>query len=194
MRYRGMQGDCNQKLDWSVEQFAEYHKMLPQPPELLELEDVPSFLAGLGMGLVLLLGMGGIILVVLVIIAIGLDISGTQTIVNGSGIHSIYPNHFVEQVQGIATLLFWGPSVICVLYRSFIHFRAKTANGNRPAENARRKKTYERDMATTLRAAKSAKEIEDYKLEDQIRELEGHIRTVKIEETEVLRFLETLKN
>jgi len=56
MKYRGMLEACKQQLDWSVERYAQ----LPEPPELLKLEDVPSFwlesLKGLGAAIAWLVG------------------------------------------------------------------------------------------------------------------------------------------
>jgi hypothetical protein len=39
VNYRGMKEACKQQLDWGVERYAK----LPQPPELLALQYVPSF-------------------------------------------------------------------------------------------------------------------------------------------------------
>ena len=47
VKYRGMLEACKEQLTWSVERYAR----LPLPPELLKLEQGPSFWDGLVMGM-----------------------------------------------------------------------------------------------------------------------------------------------
>jgi hypothetical protein len=190
-RFTGMMEDCKQKLNRSVEQYANIHKFLPQPPELLELQDDDSakwLLISLG----LILGMRIAIIIVLVILAIPMSFFIDGLTVTIYGIHSRYPNHSVDILQGIASFLSLAPSVVCILYSLFTFIRTNVANGNRPAENARRKNAYEREMAAAMREAERKKAAEDHRLRVQIRELEGEIKAVSEKMAGVRRILATV--
>jgi hypothetical protein len=180
--------DSKQRLNWNSERYAAHL----QPPELLQLKEVPPLWKSVGIGLLLLPALGIIILIVLVVIAFVLDISGTRTTVTVYGIHSLYPNSFVEHLNMIAALLFWGPSVLVVLSGAFRHFSAMAANGNRPLENSRRKEAFEKEQAAEMKIAERKKAAEDHRMRVQIRELEGEIKAVSEKAADVRRILATL--
>ena len=189
--YRGMQGDCKQRLKWSVEEYAEFHKMLPQQPELLAVEDVPSFWKGL---------VGGIreawIMLILSVITITIIIRGLSNGEISGGLMNMHlPAHPVVVSFLIAAFLTYSGFGVQGFWTSGLsdHFRVKAANGNRPLENALRKRGYEKEMAVAFKEAESAKETTDYQLGDQIRELEGYIRTAEKHEAEVLQYLAILR-
>ena len=71
-------------------------------------------------------------------------------------------------------------------------YEVKSANGNRPQENAHRQLKYERDMAAAMKDAERKKAAEDHRLRVQIRELEGEINAVGEKVAEVRQILTTL--
>jgi hypothetical protein len=89
-------------------------------------------------------------------------------------------------------LLLSGFRLFALVPGLFNHFRVKAANGDRPAENARRQWAYENAKTAALRAAVPLKEAEDHRLRVQIRELEGLIKTVGDKAADVRRIMETL--
>ena len=220
--YRGMQGDCKEKLEWSLEQYAEFHKMLLQPPVLLEIQKtywVDCFV-----------GVIAIIIGILGVFWTSPWVSSHVWVVGSDGwmydmeTGSKLPFHpgtniVVDQIYHLRwdrvghwhrgfwsagyfpdwALLWW---ILCLCFILCVFFglvylvpflKAVQANGDRPRENTRRTKEYEKDMVAAFRKAKSAKEITDFQLGDQIRELEGHIRTVEKNEAEVLQYLAMIR-
>ncbi|MCX6924484.1 MAG: hypothetical protein NT154_14900 [Verrucomicrobia bacterium] len=185
LKYEGMLEACTQQLEWGVERYAK----LPNPPELLELEKVPSFWKGLGIGLLMI----PVWFFLLMIIAIVLYIIGLV----GNVIYEIFINHtgylFTERHWDlILNVLGFGGVIVCVLTGPFFHFMAKAANGKKPLENARRQKAYEEAKAAALKAAERSKAAEDHRLRLQIRELEGFAKTAAAKEAEVRQILVTL--
>jgi hypothetical protein len=182
MKYRGMLEACKQQLNWGVERYAQ----LPHPPELLELQEVPSFWEGVGLGLM-----------ISPLVWFGLFIASSFIIGAASpDIARIFPSlkelSFIDgvlfEIKWLAVLalplsLWWGTKD---------HFKVKAANGNRPRENVRRQKAYEGAMAAALKAAEPLKAAEDHRLRCQIRELEGLAKTVGEKEADVRRILATL--
>jgi hypothetical protein len=144
---------------------------------LLKLEDVPSFWMGLEKGLemaaawfAICLIYGGVLFVVLHI----LNVLSDRTL-----------GFFLSMV-------FLGGCIVAVLLGLSDHFRAKVANGSRPAENSRRQKAYAEARAVALKAAEPLKAAEDHRLRCQIRELEGLAKTVGEKKADVRRLLATL--
>ena len=157
MKYRGMLEACKQQLGWSLERYAH----LPEPPEFLELKDVPSFWIGLVIGL-------GMALAWFVVSFIACMIVGFILL-----IVSIVYKMDQKLLNFIFLLIIWGGVLVSVLSGPFNHFRVRVANGNKPRENARRQRAYEEAMAAALKAAEPLKAAEDHRLRCQIRELEG---------------------
>jgi hypothetical protein len=179
MKYRGMLEACKQQLDWGVEQYAH----LPQPPEFLKLEDVPSFWKGLGIGLVLIPVWWVVLIIVgMIVFLIALILSLFVSL--GSD--------WEKNLNFIFKLIYLVGVAVCVLFGPINHFRVKAANGDKPRENARRQEAYEAAMAAALRAAEPLKAAEDHRLRCQIRELEGLAKTVGEKEAGVRRILATL--
>ena len=176
MKYRGMLEACKQQLDWGVERYAH----LPQPPEFLELQNVPSFWIGLVNGL-------GMALIWIAVSFIG-QISQQSAL--GNPIR--WGDRVVLVLAGLIIHLRWGGCVVAVLAGLFNHFRVKVANGDRPSENARRRKAHKEATAAALKAAEPIKAAEDHRLRCQIRELEGLVKTVAEKEADVRRLLATL--
>jgi len=179
MKYRGMLEACKQQLDWTVERYAR----LPQPPELLVLEYVPSFWIGLAKGLGVAVGWfvgsfiaGMALFIVCMILFIFVEA----------------PIHWEKRFDFIAKSIMFGGSLVCVLLGPLKHFRVKLANGNKPWENARRQQAYEEAVAAALKAAEPIKAAEDHRQRCQIRDLEGLIKTVGEKEAGVRRILATL--
>jgi hypothetical protein len=87
------------------------------------------------------------------------------------------------------TFLWWGGFVFFAILP---HISAKSANGQRPQENARRQRKYELARAAALKAAKPIKAAQDHRLSVQIRELDGLIATMTKKVDDVRRLLRTL--
>lgn len=199
MSYMGMQEDCKQKLKWHVERYAELPPPL-QELELLKLEGVASSWKWLGFSLLwapvgfffgFIVSMAFAILVVIfrLIHSMVTDLPFNST------------NNWDQKVDFLARIIMLvcaaAPFAVCLLNV----LRVTIANGAKPLENARRRESYinrqmvrKQDVAAALKAAEPIKLREDFRLNQQIRELEGHIRTVKMEEAEVLRFLKAIKS
>jgi hypothetical protein len=222
--YRGMQGDCNQKLGWSLEQYAAFHKMLPEPPALLEIQKTDGT-QSIFFGVVpIIIGILGVFWtspwVTSHVWVVGADgwmydmETGSKlpfhpgTNVVADQIYHLRWDRVGHWHRGFSSagyfpdwaLPWW---ILCLCFILCVPFglqflvpflKAVKANGDRPRENTRRTREYEKKTFAALREAKSAKETTDFQLGDQIRELEGHIRTVQIHEADVLRFLETFKS
>ena len=180
MKYRGMLEACKQQLDWSVERYAQ----LPEPPELLKLEDVPSFwlesLKGLGAAIAWLVGS------FIAAAAFWLAWSIYETI---KFLPMGSPDPLEKPFNVISPLIIFGGSLGCALSGPFKHIKAEMANGNRPYENARRQKAYDEAVAAALRAAEPLKAAEDHRLRCQIRDLEGSAKMVSEMEADVRRIL-----
>jgi len=177
MKYRGMLEACKQQLGWGVERYAQ----LPHPPELLKLEEVPSFWEGVGHGL-------------MISPAAWLGLFCAFYFLNVSSSNGIilsFPSwqdglFFMITVSAVLAL------AVSVWLGTKDHFKVKAANGNRPRENARRQRAYEAAMAAALKAAEPLKAAEDHRLRCQIRELGGLAKTVGEKEADVRRILATL--
>lgn len=72
------------------------------------------------------------------------------------------------------------------------YYNAKSENGNRPLENARRQKEYERAVTEALKAGEPVQAAQDHRLRCQIRELDGLIKTYTDKAEDVRRILRTL--
>jgi hypothetical protein len=217
-----MQGDCRQKLGWSLEQYAEFHSMLPEPPVLLKIRETDwrelfwgAFCTILG-----ILGVywtspwveshvwvvGGDGWMYDMVTKRQLPFHPGPNVVTEGGYSWDRVGHWHRGFWEAGYFPDWALPwwLLCFMFIFLIWFgsfvgvipylRAIKANGDRPRENARRTKAYEKNMVAALRKAKSAKETTDFQLGDQIRELEGHIRTVQMHEADALRFLETFKS
>jgi hypothetical protein len=183
-KYRGMFENCKQKLEWGVERYAK----IPPPPELLELKQVPTIwnLGCLGW----IFGLIGILFGPYVILLV-------LSMLSGNSINQIAQIMFGQEhimLRGLLSLmlLLSGFRLFALVPGLFNHFRVKAANGDRPAENARRQWAYENAKTAALRAAVPLKEAEDHRLRVQIRELEGLIKTVGDKAADVRRIMETL--
>ena len=187
MKYRGMLEACKQQLDWGVERYAH----LPQPPEFLKLEDVPSFwkgsLIGLGTAVAWFVGSFIACMAVGLVYFIGF---GIYEMINNLPMGS--PDPWEKPLNFIFGLVISGGTLVCVLSGAFNHFRVRIANGDKPRENARRQEAHEAAVAAALRAAEPLKAAEDHRLRSQIRELEGLAKTVTGKEADVRRILATL--
>ena len=182
MKYRGMLEACKQQLGWGVERYAQ----LPHPPELLKLEEVPSFWEGVGLGLMMS-----------PFIWFGLLFASVFLVgASSGGIGRLFPLLAeMSWMDGVFFMIM--VTVVPALVLSFWlgtrdHFKVKAANGNRPRENARRQEAYEEAMAAALKAAEPLKAAQDHRLRCQIRELEGLAKTVGEKEADVRRILATL--
>ena len=166
-KYVGMLEACKEQLNWDVERYAK----LPNPPELLSLKPVPALWPLVGRSLLQGLGMFfGLTLL--------LGLVGT-----------ISSDAIVDNTVSIILLLATVAPAAVLLTP---YFKAKAANGKRPAENARRQKAYEKAYAEALQAAEPIKAAQDHRLRCQIRELEGLITTVTEKAEDVRRLLRTL--
>ena len=159
----------------------ERYAKLPHPPELLKLEEVPSFWTGVGWGLLLfpiaVLPAWVALLFVTAFIGIIFPI-----------IFPVLKELHVTRIVLAVVLAF----VLSVRSCTRDHFKVKAANGNKPWENARRQKANEEAMAVALKAAEPVKAAQDHRLRCQIRELEGLAKTVAEKEAEVCRILAKL--
>jgi hypothetical protein len=175
-----------QKLCWGVERYAK----LPPPPELLLLEDVPSFWGGLGSGLLI----AGIWFVVSYIAASLIGGFWPLVLLIGYplGLTDSFGDPVTKGLNFILSLLVYGGPFVIVFGCLFPHFKASVANGTRPLENARRQKAYEEAVAIALKAAEPLKLAEDHLLKNEIRQQEGDSETVREKEEEVRRLLATL--
>jgi hypothetical protein len=176
-RYRGMKEACLQQLDWGVERYAK----LPQPPELLELVDVPSFQA--------------ILLYISKIVRGHMAIFGTVVFV----VTLILLNLFQVPHSGSNEWFFILLIIEFVLFAVFfvsggllVRYRARTANGETPQENARRKEAYQKAVGAAFKAADPLKAAQDHRLRCQIRELESLGTTLGVKEAKVRELLATL--
>src|ERR1017187_5773102 len=162
----GMLENCKRQLNKGVEQYAK----LPNPPELLGVQEVPPFWKGLGKGLL------AIPVWFLAVLAawIVLELIG--------GIVGLFYNIFTGKH------LLWIPEwscwlviipgwVVSILYGPVMHFRAEAANGSRPTENARRQKGYEEAVAAALKAAEPVKAREDHLRKQEIAKLTAQINS-----------------
>ena len=190
-RYTGMMEDCKQKMGWSVEQYAKYHKMLPQPPVLLELEASNT---SIGQWCFSLLAIFFGIKWILAVNARG-SLNGLSyyTGVTSGTIYN--PNYY--DFGGHRDTFYLVHLFLCALICSglivpCLYLRILVANGKKPQENARRERAYEEDMATAMRDAERNKSAEDHRLRVQIRELEGEIKAVGDKAEDVRRILTSL--
>jgi hypothetical protein len=197
MKYRGMLAACTEQLNWGVERYAD----LPPSPALLDLEDVPSFwkgLKGLGIGLAVApLWFAFMFIVAMIVTFLSIICCGIYEMVKNLPIGTVAP--WEKPLNSLLLLLLWGGIVLSVLSGvvsalsgPYNHFRVIKANGNKPSENARRKRAHEEAVAAALKVAERAKAAEDHRLRYQIREVEGFAKTVGEKEAAVRRILATL--
>ena len=174
LKYEGMLQVCTQQLAWGVERYVK----LPQPPEFLKLEEVPSFWKW-----------SGIWLIAAICYSLWIGWGNLASLSN-----KIAP--LEKPVEFILILILLSPLFGCCVGAIYLgpvlHFRTKAANGDKPLENARRQKAYEEAKAAALKAAERSKAAEDHRLRVQIRELEGLAKTVGEREADVRRILATL--
>ncbi|MEI8197062.1 MAG: hypothetical protein WCI73_14275 [Phycisphaerae bacterium] len=167
-RYVGMMEACKQQLNWGVERYAN----LPNLPEYLAVQPVPSFGGCLGWGLLRASFWGG--LPALVVTSIAILFSGMTS----------------ERLGWLYFEIAWYGGVIWFTLQP--HYKAKAANGASPLENSRRRKVYEEAYFAAMKAAEPVKAAQDHRLRCQIRELEGLIETVGDKADDVRRILATL--
>ena len=173
-----MKDACLQQLDWGVERYAK----LPKPPELLALVDVPSLQASLVyVDKVAVRGHPAIFATVaFVVVLILLNLFQVP--------HSAsFGWFFVLLIVGL--VLF---AVFLVAGGFLVRYRARTANGEWPQENARRKEAYQKAVGAALKAADPLKAAQDHRLRCQIRELESLATTLGENEVKVRELLATL--
>lgn len=181
-KYTAMLEACKQQLEWRTERYA----TLPLPPELLKLEDVPSFSNGVVVGVTIAfipLSISSFFLYNLYTYPIFMGRPLSMDFRVSTMFNSIVLLFLIS--GGIGVYLFWKAGVSD-------HFRIKAANGSRPLENAQMQKAYEEAVAAALKAAEPIKAAEDHRLRYQIRELEGLAKTVAEKEADVRRILATL--
>jgi len=166
---RGKLEDCKEKLTWGVERYAKF----PPLPELLELKKVPRLLnlAG-GYGLVF----GLIIVILLLVIGPGIRYHYYMFAFNSAALLGVRAERMLHFYNYLLMFTCWIPFFVPGL---FVHFKAKAANGNRPAENYRRQEEYEKAKVAAMRDAEREKEREDYRLKEDIRKLNGLIKSVQ---------------
>jgi len=170
-----MKESCKDQLTWDVGKYAE----LPEPPELLRLEPVPN-LWGENPALSFL-----------VLMPFGWAMFCIPGLIVAWIISS-----FSASAGRIAFLLvgvIWLIITIVMIYEQVApHLRAVKANGEKPAENARRQEAYEKKRLAALKLAEPIKAAQDHRLKSQIIELEGLEKTVRKIEVEVDRELRKL--
>jgi len=199
-RYTGMMEACKQQLGWGVERYAKF----PSNPELLEVKQVPSFMGGIGRGLLIWITSpiwGFLVFLVLamagaaVIAILNLICMAFKIPLASEYLDSLLnqPSHYSPQTLGlILNIIGIAWFVLCLLMGTSKHFSVKRANSNRPAENARRQKAYEKAKAAALEDAVPLKAAQDHRLRVQIRELEGEIKAVNEKAANVRGILATL--
>jgi hypothetical protein len=163
-KYKGMHAACMQQLLWPPERYAH----LPPQPELLPVQEGPSFLLAFGVTL------SSAILVVLSVINVRMS-----------------PHRIDFYVRSALTVI---PVLGCLAGLIFLvkYLQASLANGSRPRENARLERIYQESLTAALKEAERAKAAEDHRLRCQIRELEGLAKTVGEKAADVRRILATL--
>lgn len=212
-RYTGMMDDCKEKLAWSVEEYAIFHKMFPQPPGLLEVEDTVGKQSG---------ALFGVILIVICLLGIvwtspwvesyvGFVKDGMMINIETGQAQPLTPG--ITIVDGWVKLGHWHQGffragsypdwawpwwilffcfAVCIplgLVEPIKYLKAVRANGDRPQENARRKKAHEEAMAAAMREAGKRKGSDDHRRRTQIRELEGELKAIDGKMAEVRRLL-----
>ena len=155
---KGKLGDCKERLTWGAERYAK----LPPLPELLELKEVHLSLKGFLIGFFIYYDFGGMVLLWLMRILFAKDTNSLFDYAGGPVVIFAYIAWFI----------------VCMYLGQLKYFSAKKANGNRPAENARRQKEYEKAKAEAMRDGERIKEREDYRLKEDIRKLSGIIESV----------------
>lgn len=192
-KYRGMKEASLQQLNWGVERYAK----LPQPPELLALQDVSGvgasfaglyysyLLPVLTMGFGMYFSYGGPTL--------GEWIANLIPVINWiSLLILLLP---IPPVYKHASTFFSSLILLAILGAILVpicsHIANMMVNGPKPQENARRQKAYDKAVATALKAAEPLKAAQDHRLRTQIRELESLAKTIGEKEAEVTRLLPT---
>ena len=166
--YNGMKESCKEQLTLGLEPYAK----LPNPPELLPLQTVPDLWGKGGPGLFL-----GLTLFWWVLICVPGGII--------AWIISLF-SVFAGNIANIVALAI-GLAITAQMVHETVspHYKAIAANGERPAENARRQKTYDDARVAALKAAEPKKAAQDHRLKSQIIEIEGLEKTVRKIEGEV---------
>lgn len=180
---RGKLEDCREKREWSLERYAEFHKMLPQPPELLQLEDVLGSWKFFGISL--LCAPVGLIASFIVAFILGLIFAFTDWAFK-------CPFSSDRALNSFLTYFVLGCGILPILIGVFNLLRVMIANGSKPAENARRQEEYEKATAKALRTAKPLHEKEYYRLTEDFRKLEGTIEAIR-DQAESVRKLGALR-
>lgn len=218
-RYTGMMDDCKEKLAWSAEEYAHFHKMLPQPPDLLKVKDTRSlgasaFLYGV---IPIIIGLLGILwtspwvesYVGLVRDGVMINVEtgqkqpltpGIKIITDDVGNRWVKRGHWHQGFFQAGKYPDWAWPwwilffcfAVCTslgLVEPIKYLMAVKANGDRPRENARRKKAHEEAMGAAMREAGKRKGADDHRRRSQIRELEGEIKATDRKIEEVRRLL-----
>jgi hypothetical protein len=202
---RGKLEDCKQRLEWSVERYAKFHEMLPPPPVLLDIKqtDGGSLFIGIAM---IIVGMLGVywtspwvqseVWLVRDGWMYNMDFPSKQPVTPGVNIVIENGNSWVRSGHWHAGFFnagfypdwAWPWWILCFVFIAIIlggaplvieYLNAVKANGDRPGENARRTKAYERALAAAMKDAERKKEAEDYRLHESIRKLIGIIESVR---------------
>ena len=183
-KYVGMLEACKEQLNWGVERYAK----LPSRPELLPVVEVPPLWPLLWRIFVWTIGAWfcwGIVVLVLYLPLLLLCCVISCVITGSEGAGKEQAGAIVGFGLCVALL---APSVVNLTP----YFKARAANGKRPAENVRRQRAYEAARTEALEAAEPIKAAQDHRLRCQIRELEGLITTVTEKAEDVRRLLRTL--
>jgi hypothetical protein len=186
-KYFGMREACKEQLNWGVERYAK----LPHKPELLPVRPVPSVLSILGFDAfgaemsdpnktsVISSRRGciaGIFLRVVVALLLSSLIAPPFGPMGSGFFHLLF--HLVSLLCLLAVYITFPFYLVAVIVGVVAHFAATSANGARPMENARRQRAYEAACVAALDAAAPVKAAKDHCLRDQIRDLDGLIKTV----------------
>lgn len=183
-KYAGMIESCKEQLLWGVERYAQ----LPQKPNLLPLQPVPSLLSCLFYGLSLATICSAYACFVPLLSAIVFFITLLGVAIDSKLLRDqAFVRNFLS--SGFITVSWWGGFTLFYLWP---YFSAIQANGERPMENARRQKDYELAYAMALKAAEPVRSAQNHRLSVQIRELEGLVRTVTKKADDVRRILASL--
>jgi hypothetical protein len=217
MKYTGMLEACKQDMNKSVEDYANFHKMLPQPPELLKIQETSESMCIFAGIIPLILGIWGIFWASPWVTSyVGYVDNGWMYDIETGAKQAIPPGTNI--IHGWVKIGHWHGGffqagsypdwawpwwIVCFIFIACVLFglvepikylKALKANGDRPRENTRRKRAHEEAMAAAMREAGQKKAADDHRLRVQIRELEGLSKTVGEKAADVRRILATLDN
>jgi hypothetical protein len=174
-KYTGMLADCSERLKWGREKYAK----LPPRPDLLPTQTVPSIWPTIRTFFAVLVGgvVGGLIVLMLIGCLGGLI---AEIVIPGTPRHA--DQVWGGIINGIVPLYFLALLFVLVgvlVHGGVVRYRAISANGARPSENARREANHRRECDEALKAAELEKDKQDHRLRLQIREAEANLMTVR---------------